>query len=155
MIKYKEGLLYIGLRYCLIKNIIESCGENIMIGPNVTFKNIEGLSLENNISIHNNCYIDSEGGILIRDNVSIAHNTSILSSNHFYMKNDIPIKYQGMELKKTIINSNVWIGCGVRVLAGSIISSGCVIGANSVVTSKKIERDTVYVGIPIKMVKKR
>lgn len=71
-----------------------------------------------NVSIHQMCYIDAEGGIEIDDNVSIAHRSTILSSNHGYADVDITIKYQGMILKRTILESNVWIGAGVSIMAG-------------------------------------
>ena len=56
--------------------------------------------------------------------------------------------------KKTIIDNNVWIGCSVTILAGVHVSSGCVIGANSVVT-KDVNPDEIVVGNPARVIKKR
>lgn len=151
---YKVGLLAMFERYLLIKTLAKRCGENVSVFENVFFEHIENLSIGSNVSIHQMCYIDAEGEIVIGDNVSIAHRTTILSSNHGYERTDIPIKYQDMKLDKTLIEENVWIGCGVTILAGVIINSGCVIGSNSTVT-KEIPINSIAVGTPCKIIKNR
>lgn len=117
-LRNKNGLLAILRRYLLLKTLVKQCGNNVAVFPGVFFENMENLSLGNNVSIHQMCYIDAEGGIDIGDNVSIAHRSTVLSSNHLYDSADKPIKYQGMELKATTIEENVWIGCGCTILAG-------------------------------------
>ena len=94
------------------------------------------------------------GGVQIGNDVSIAHGVSILSTSHTFEKNDVPIKYQPIKLSETIISNDVWIGCGVVILAGIKIGGGCVIGANSTVTNS-IEDYAVAVGSPAKVIKKR
>ena len=100
------------------------------------------------------CYIDAEGGIEIGDNVSIAHRSTVLSSNHSYEDTTIPIKYQKMILEKTVVDNDIWIGCGCTVLAGVRIGMGCVVGANSTVTHN-LEANSIAVGSPAKIVRKR
>ena len=153
-IRNYNGTLGILGRYVLIKTLAKSVGDNVAIFPGCYFEHIEGLSIGNNVSIHQMCYIDSEGGIDIGDDVSIAHRTSILSSNHGYKDKNTPIKYQQMELAKTSIENNCWIGCGVVILAGVVIGSGCVVGANSTVT-KSLPSKVVAYGSPAKVIKER
>ncbi len=141
-------------RYIWISTLAKSVGENVAIYPNVYFEHVEKLSIGNNVSIHQMCYLDAGGEIEIGNDVSIAHRSTVLSSNHRYSNPDEPIKYQGMRKLKTIIDNNVWIGCGVTVLAGVHINSGCVIGANSVVT-KSVESNSVTAGNPAKHIKNR
>lgn len=50
------------------------------------------------------------------------------------------------------IGDRTWIGEGSVVLAGVTIGSGCIIGANSVVT-KNIPENCLAVGIPAKVIK--
>ena len=139
-------------RYCIIKSKSKTCGDNVYIGKNVTLKKIGSLELESNISIHNNCYIDASGGILIKDDVSIAHSSTIMSSSHTWADKSIPIKYNPQNYSKVIINSNVWIGCGVRILDGVEIKENVIIGAGAVCT-KPISAEGIYAGMPAKKIK--
>lgn len=151
---YKEGNIVMLKRYIFLKSLAKKVGKNVSIFPGVYFENIEKLTIGDNVSIHQMCYIDAEGGIEIGNNVSIAHRTTILSSNHNYADINIPIKYQGMILKNTIIENNIWIGCNSVILAGVHIEDGCVIGAGTIV-SKNIEKNSIAVGCPAKIIKKR
>ena len=150
----RSGKVAMLKRYIAVSSLAKHVGKNVAIFPSVYFEYIENLVLGDNVSIHQMCYIDAEGGVEIGNNVSIAHRTTILSSNHGFQREDIPIKYQDMNLAKTVINDNVWIGCGCVVLAGVEIESGTVIGANSTV-NKSIPRDSIAVGSPAKRIKSR
>lgn len=55
--------------------------------------------------------------------------------------------------KSIYIGDHNWIGQQSLILKGTQISSGVVIGANSVVTGKKIPVNTCYAGNPAKLVK--
>lgn len=149
-----HGTIGIGIRYIFIKSIAKECGDNVSIQTGVYLLSPENVELGDNISIHPMCYIDCTGGIIIGNDVSIAHSSTILSSSHIYKEKNIPIKNQGIEYKQTIISNNVWIGNKVTVVFGVNVSSGSIIGANSVVT-KDIDRNSVVAGIPAKEIKKR
>ena len=150
----KSGKLAMLKRYVAVASLAEHVGKNVAVFPEVYFEYIENLIIGDNVSIHQMCYIDAEGGLVIGNDVSIAHRSTILSSNHGFVRNDIPIKYQEMTLAKTIINDNVWIGCGCVVLAGVEIGSGSVVGANSTV-NRSIPDNSVAVGSPARRIKSR
>ena len=151
--KGKSGIVF---RYILLKSIAKKCGDNVMVATDVYFKYPENLVLGENISFQPMCYIDAEGGIEIGDDVSIAHSVTILSSNHRFNQLDIAIKDQGMELLKTQIKNNVWIGAKATILAGSLLKSGTVLAANCVLTKKKLyEENLILAGIPARMIRKR
>lgn len=145
-------LFFIAIRYIILKALIRSCGDNVRIGTNVQILGWDKLSVGNNVSIHSNCYIDANGEIVIGDNVSIAHNTSILSTNHNWNDISIPIKYNPITHKKVIVSENVWIGCGSRILAGVRIDTRSIIAAGAVVT-KDVPSNTIFGGIPAKLIK--
>jgi len=86
--------------------------------------------------------------------VSIAHGTSILSEEHKYSDLNQNIKDQGCELKETIIENNVWIGAGCRILAGSHIESGSIVAAGAVV-KKRVKANSIVGGVPARMIKSR
>lgn len=149
-----EGNIGFFVRYACLKKLAKKCGENIAVFPSVYLKGVENLELGDNISIHPMCYIDSTGGIAIKSNVSIAHSTTILSSEHIYSDPSINIKDQGLRFKSTVIDENVWIGCGCRILAGTNIEQGSILAAGSVL-NKNIESNSIYGGIPAKLLKRR
>lgn len=149
--KGKKGMLF---RYILLKNIAKKCGDNVLINEGVIIKNVDQISFGNNVSIQEYSYIEGKGGITIGNDVSIAHSCSILSTSHTFSKNDEPIKYQQIDSKPVFIKDNVWIGCKVTILYGIIIDSGSIVGANSVVT-KDISKNTIYAGVPAKLIKER
>jgi len=142
------------IRYILFKTLSKNCGDNVSIHPNVYFFGLKNLSVGNNVSIHPMCYIDAFGMIEIGDDVSIAHNTTIVSTEHKFDNLEINIKDQGVLYKKTIIHSNVWIAAGCRVLAGTNIHSGSILAAGAVV-KEIVEKNSIYGGVPAKLIRKR
>lgn len=143
---------FIGLRYCILKSMANSCGDNVRVGTSVRLLNIKKLSIGSNVSIHDFCYIDAAGGIEIGDNVSIAHNTSILSTNHDWSDKFIPIKYNPTIADKVLIKDDVWLGCAVRVLPGVTINSRSILAAGAVV-NKNVDSNSIYGGVPAKKIK--
>lgn len=147
-----EGRLSVGVRYCLLANSVKKCGKNVFIGRGVIFKNIENLSLGDNISIHAGCYIDAFGGVNIGDNVSIAHQSSLVSFEHTWADASLPIKYNKTISSGINISSDVWIGCGVRVLDGSQIGQRVIVAAGAVVKGF-LDAGCIYGGVPAKKLK--
>ncbi|GEM62184.1 acetyltransferase [Sphingobacterium faecium NBRC 15299] len=146
-------ILFVGLRYVILKCLIKNIGENIKIGTNVQILGWNNLEIGDNVSIHSNCYIDANGGIKIGNNVSIAHNSTILSANHDWTDESVPIKYNPVTFKPVTISDDVWVGCGCRILAGVKINSRSVIAAGAVV-NKDIESNTIVGGVPAKILKR-
>lgn len=151
--KPHSQLLFVGFRYILLKSLIKSCGDNIRIGSNVRILGWEKLKMGSNISIHDNCYIDAEGNLEIEDNVSIAHATSILTTEHQWQDTSTPIKYNPLLYKKAIIKKDVWIGCGCRILSGITINERSIVAAGAVV-NRDIEGNSLYAGVPAKLIKR-
>lgn len=145
------SIIGVAIRYILIRSLINDCGRNVYIARWVVIKNFSNISIGDNVSIHDNSYIDGLGGIKIKNNVSIAHNSSLVSFEHTYNTNEL-IKYQPLRLGEIIINNDVWIGCGCRVLSNSVIGSHVVIGANSV-TKGNLLSNSIYIGTPARKIK--
>lgn len=141
-----------GLRYSLLRSAAKSCGKNVFIGPRVQLVSPQELSIGNNVSIHAGCYIDATGGLSIGDDVSIAHHTSILSTNHTWNDASLPIRDNPVARNAVRIESDVWIGCGCRILAGVTIGRRSVVAAGAVVT-RSLTGGFVFGGIPARRLK--
>lgn len=148
----KKGL---ALRYVLLKTLALYCGENVAIYPDVYIFHPENLSIGNNVSVHPMCYLEcGEGKIEIGNDVSIAHSVTILAVSHNYSNKNINIKDQGIEVGKTIIEDNVWIGAKATILIGRKVKKGSIIGANTLVT-KDVQANTIVGGNPNRVIKER
>ncbi|HWV47603.1 MAG TPA: acyltransferase [Nitrospira sp.] len=142
------------VRYVALRCVSQSCGELIDLKSNCVVLAPERLVLGSRISIHPFCYLDATGTIEIGSDVSIAHSTSILSTNHIWESLGVPIRDQGITLAKTVIEDDVWVGAGVRILAGTTVGTGAIVAAGAVVT-KDVPAYAVVGGVPARVLRTR
>jgi acetyltransferase-like isoleucine patch superfamily enzyme len=119
------------------------------LGPRKGF-----IKIGDNCSINPYCVLLGYGGITIGNDVRIAAHTAIIAFNHNFEDADALIADQGNRMAGIIIEDDVWIGIGVRILDGVRIGKGAVVGAGSVVT-KDVESYAVVAGTPAKKIKSR
>lgn len=146
------GIFGIGLRYALARRLAIQMGTSVYFGPRVVISGWEQLHIGDNVSIHRDCYMDASGGIWIGSDVSIAHACSLISFNHTWADLSLPIRSNPLRYEPIHIQDDVWIGCGVRILAGAAVGRRSVVGAGSVV-SGKFEGYSVIAGVPAKKLK--
>jgi acetyltransferase-like isoleucine patch superfamily enzyme len=87
------------------------------------------------------------GGTSIGNGVRIAAHCVIVPENHNRGSDAVPLYKSGSSKIGIIVEDNVWIGSGVRVLDGVRIGRNSVIGAGSVVT-RSVPPDSTAVGVP-------
>ncbi|WP_100843452.1 hypothetical protein [Flavobacterium sp. 5] len=56
--------------------------------------------------------------------------------------------------EEILIEDNVWVGCRGLILKGLRVPSNSVIGANTVVNKNLQDTNSLYAGIPVKMIRK-
>lgn len=154
LIRGHDNSIAMFIRYICLKNCAKKCGDNVAVFSNVYLLNINNMEIGDNVSIHPLCYIDASGGIIIGSDVSVAHNTSILSEEHKHSDITINIKDQGLDYRKTVIENNVWIGAGCRILGGCHIESGSIIAAGAVAKGR-VKANSIMGGVPAKLIKER
>jgi len=128
-------------------------GQNSMIDSFVRIKCSGGIE---DVVIGNHCFINSGtvmysgNGIRIGNNVLIAANCTFAPVNHAYKSRDVNICSQGFLPGKggIVIEDDVWIGAGCVILDGSIIRTGAVVGACSLVRGELTEFG-IYAGMPL------
>lgn len=149
-----ENFKLVGKVNIINRNI--KIGNGCIIYPDVTFFGDGLITIGDNVSIGQGCIIYSSknnGGISIGDNTLIGAYSYIIDSDHGIAKNQL-IRQQKNTVLKVIIGNDCWIGTGCKILKGSIINDGAIIGASSLVKSK-IQSNTISVGIPVKFLKDR
>jgi len=127
------GLPGIAIRVPLVQRLCGSCGTNPTLHHHVIVKDWARLRLGDNVQIHPFCYLDASGELSIGNDVSVAHASSMLSFEHSWDDVSLPIKYNPLRMTPVALEDDVWVGCGVRILAGARISSRSIIAAGAVV----------------------
>ena len=111
--------------------------------PNIVFE--DGVSLQR-------CHIIAGDSLIIGKNSTISFDVMITNIEHEYQNVEAPIIRQPLNVKKTVIGENCFIGCGAKIQAGTILGKHCIVGANSVVRGKFPDY-CVIAGVPAKVVK--
>jgi acetyltransferase-like isoleucine patch superfamily enzyme len=112
------------------------------------------IKIGNDVSINDYAILLGHGGISVGNNVRIAAHAMIVAFEHSYDDLEVPIRNQPIEKAPVIIEDDVWIGAGAKVLSGCHIARGCVIGANSVVKGKTVPFG-IYAGVPARFLRLR
>lgn len=145
-------LLGVLIRYVLLSAACKEIGKNVYIARWVVIKNPQGLKIGDNVSVHEYCYLDACGGVSIGSNVSIAHGSSLVSFEHTWKDMSVPIKYNKLKLGEIALADDVWIGCGVRILASSCVGERAIVAAGAVVKGD-CSGHSIYAGVPAKKIK--
>ncbi len=130
-------------------------GNNATIYPDVMFFGDGVIKIGDNVDIGNGTiiYASKSGGVNIGSGSMIAAHTYIIDCDHG-IKANIPIRQQSNTVIPIVIGENVWIAAGCKILKGSNIGNGAVIGAASVVKGE-IPGNAIAVGAPAKVKKYR
>lgn len=153
--RYTKGRKGLAIRYILLKTLAKQCGSNVSVHPGVYLFHPENLTVGNNVSIHPmfyfECGVDKSHGLTIGNNVSIAHGVTLMTTTHIYSDLTKPVKDQGTEENRIVIEEDSWIGAKATVLCGKIVGKGCIERANSVVTHS-LESMGIYARVPARRI---
>jgi acetyltransferase-like isoleucine patch superfamily enzyme len=160
---YKRKKIYLSRSIFLGNNVIIENNNNGSINIGSDTEILHGviiMTYGGKIEIGEKCSINpytiiyGHGGLKIGNNVLIAGHTMIIPSNHNFSNLLIPINKQGETKKGIIIEDDVWIGSGCKILDGVKIHSGAIIAAGSVV-NRDVPSNSIYGGIPANFIKSR
>ena len=141
------------LRAKFLSLFVRKMGYNVRVNKHVTIEVPEKINIGNNVIINSDTWISGGGGLDIGDNSMIGPKTVIVTTDHNFSSSEIPIRLQGHTLKPVFIGNNVLISANCTVLGGVNIEDNVVIGAGTVV-NKNLETGYLYVGNPVRKVKK-
>lgn len=129
-------------------------GNRVHIG---CFARLEAASDNAHLEIHNETGIEQGSHIIFGGKMDIGKGTMISSyvlitdTNHIFANDRAP-KYNGLEILKTSIGENCFLGAGCKILAGCILEDNVIIGSNAVVLPGRYTSGT-YAGNPAKKIK--
>lgn len=130
-------------------------GDQILLGRNTILScNKASLVMGNFISIGPFCFITSRSHVQIGSNTAIGAGTYLLGGSHASDDPNTPVIHQTRISKGIILEDNVWIGVGAKILDGVTIGQNSIVGAGSVVM-KDVPAWTVVLGNPARVVEKR
>lgn len=114
------------------------------------------LQIGNNVVVGNYCHIGAINKIQIGDNVLMGSNVLITDHMHgktTYEELQIPPNERALYSKgAVIIENNVFIGDGAKIMPGVTIGEGAMIGSNAVVTHN-VAKYSIVGGIPASVIK--
>jgi len=141
IIEPSGGTISIGARTHLDRGaILRAMGGSIRIGADC--------------SVNAYSFLSGEGGLSIADHVMIASHVSIYAANHVFVDLAVPMNEQGLTLKGIVIEGDVWVGTGVRILDGVRVTTGSILAAGAVVT-KSTEPYSINGGVPARQIGSR
>lgn len=111
------------------------------------------LILGDKFSCNKNCFFSCSKRIIIGNNVLLGWNVNIRDSDgHTIFSLDHSNIQKNLD-EDVSIGNHVWIASNVHILKGSNIPDNCIIGYNSCVTKKFIEKNCIIAGYPAKVIK--
>lgn len=155
---YRSSFILVGtvgvlIRYCINRCSFSELGSACYFGAYTVIKNEQGISVGDRCSFHEFCYIDGSGGLKVGNDVSFAHGCSIVTFEHGWSDPASPIKYNPVVRKSVVIENDVWMGAGVKVLAGSYVESRVIVAAGAVVKGR-LKSGWIYGGVPARQIKR-
>lgn len=108
------------------------------------------ISIGANTTVGHYTFVFASIGVDIGSDCLIAPFCYIVDSNHGIRKDQL-IREQEMTASKISIGSDVWLGCGARILRGVTVGNGAVIAAGTVV-SQDVPEHAIVIGNPAQIV---
>lgn len=152
LLRNLPGEFGIALRSRLYRKRFAKAGDRLSIAQGVRFRNIQYMTVGENVSIGDCCFLQAAGGIELGDHVLLGPGVKIWSANHRTEDLSRPIKGQGYEFKKVIIGSDVWIGANAFIMPGAHIGDHVIIAAGSVVGAKPVPPYRILAGNPARVI---
>ena len=147
----------IKMRFWFFKFLLkENLADGVIFGNGVIIGSSKLVKIGQNSRIGGNVLLGYGigGKIWIGSDCLIAESVVFVNFQHEYRNKDQPYNLQGniLPYKDTLVGDNVWIGVRVIIMDGVKIGNNAIIGAGAVVTKDVLE-NTVFAGVPAKLIK--
>ncbi len=140
---------FMGIKVALLKLFGAKIGSGLVIKNDVNIKYPWKLIIGNNCWIGEKVWIDNIDSVIIGNNVCVSQGALLLTGNHDYKDSAMPYRNSPI-----IIKDGAWIGAETIVCAGVTIHEDAILTVGSM-TSKDLESNGVYQGIPARRIRTR
>ena len=147
---------YIGKPTFINKSKQIFINKNVRIYPHSRIECISPdakIIIQENVSIGPNLHLTAATILEISKNCTISSNVLITDNKHNYSEIDKHIMNQKINIKRTFIDENCFIGTGAVIDAGTTLGKQCIVGANSVLSGSYPEY-CVIAGAPGRIIKR-
>jgi acetyltransferase-like isoleucine patch superfamily enzyme len=163
------------LRRAILKSLCKSMGDDVQISNDVEIRNPEviefgthvfispyvnlqawwkgSLKIGDNVWIGSNVFIDGKD-VTLEGEIGIGPGVTFIGSQHTGIPVDLAVFRTDHVVEPIVVEKGVDIGANSVILSGVTIGENSVIGAGSVV-NRDVPRDSVAVGSPARVIKKR
>jgi len=156
------GLLLVGTGIPLVTGPVTiRCGHNCRLSTHLTISGRTSSTPSPHLEIGNNVGIGWQTTIAVGKKVIIGDNVRIAGSSFIagYAGHPLDAKARALgqpdlddQVADVIIESDVWLGTGVKVMSGVCIGQGTVVVAGSIVT-KSLPAGVLAAGVPAKVLR--
>ncbi|GAB3763562.1 acyltransferase [Microlunatus parietis] len=100
------------------------------------------------------CAVYGGGGVRLGAYCNVAAHVVITSVQHDPARHDVPMALAPSTSAPITIADDVWLGANATVVQGVTIATGCILGANGVLT-RDTEPYGIYAGVPARRIADR
>ncbi len=152
----KDFLCKLSVEFRLVEHAVITVGDSVTIQDFCFFQLTmpsPKVRIGSNTVIGRRNIITAKNNISIGKDVLIGSDVQIIDHSHGIARESL-IREQAAEIGQVIIEDDVWIGAGSKILMNSHIRKGAIIGSNAVVRGE-IPEYAIAVGAPARVVKYR
>ncbi|MFA8300216.1 MAG: hypothetical protein ACEPOV_08645 [Hyphomicrobiales bacterium] len=127
-------------------------GRDFQVTHNTIIKSLQNIEVGNNVFIGNFSVILAAANVIVHDEVQIGPNVIIISGNHTKLNGSY--RFGKPDREEIILERGSWVSANCTIAKGSMLPSGSVLAANSLLNKKHTTKDGIYGGVPAKLLKK-
>ena len=137
-------------------------GDNVLIWDDARIETVERyadktfsptITIGHGVTIEQRCHITAASDLSIGDGATMLFDVMVTDIDHEYKSLALSVRAQEIDVKKTTIGENCFIGSGAKILAGTVLGRHCIVGANAVVRGE-FQDYCVIVGSPAVIIKR-
>ena len=129
---------------------MKQCGADFWVAHDAILKDLERITVGNHVFIGNGAFV--MGFVTIEDEVQIAMHSVVVSNNH--SSENGSYRYGKGEIGQVTIRRGSWVGANCSLVKGAELPENCILAASSCLTKKMDIKNSIYGGIPAKLIKR-